>query len=493
MTNYKHGAYGELGTSVAQSAQQSETVLVYAGTAPVNLIKGYKERKLTNYPVKLVDWGNSQRTAGYSENWEAYTLCEAMAAHFDNKLGNIGPIYVINVLDPDIHRKAEQTKQSVTFTNGRAEFVSDTIILDTLLLADLVKDVDYSIDYNFTKNSVIISSLKDDEPIAGTKEAAFYEVDPQKIGEADIIGGITSEGEYSGLSVLDLFYQETNQVPDLILAPRYSELPKVYNAMVRAAQAINGHWQDFVLADLPIEDANGAVDTIEKAKAWKKSKAYNSERAKSFWPQSIDDATGRIYHNSTLAAVEFLRADSEHDGIPMQTCSNKAVPITRQYFGKNSKNRGFDQQTANGLNQVGISTTVFWDGKMVLWGGHTDAYLHGMDVDPRTIFDTYMRTLFYCINNFQKRQGKTIDKPFNVQKKDSILNLEQARLDTLVGKGALLDGAKIMFLASENSTTDMMNGDFMFDIPVTTTPQAKSLTARVYYTDKGLRSLVEEV
>ena len=41
---------------------------------------------------------------GYAQNWADFTLCEAFAQHFDNTVGNVGPIYVVNVLDPDVHR-----------------------------------------------------------------------------------------------------------------------------------------------------------------------------------------------------------------------------------------------------------------------------------------------------------------------------------------------------------------------------------------------------
>jgi len=103
-----------------------------------------------------------------------------------------------------------------------------------------------------------------------------------------------------------------------------------------------------------------------------------------------------------------------------------------------------------------------------------------------------MRMLFHCMNGFQRRQASKIDKPFNLQLKDSIINEEQEILDGFIAVGALLPGSKIEFLPSENSTSDMINGDFKFELPVTVTPRAKSLTGTVYYTDKGLASLVEE-
>ena len=51
--------------------------------------------------------------------------------------------------------------------------------------------------------------------------------------------------------------------------------------------------------------------------------------------------------------------------------------------------------------------------------------------------------------------------------------------------GALLGEPVILFLESENSTTDVMNGDFRWDIAVTPTPPLKSASVYVAYTDAG--------
>ena len=142
---YKHGAYAELGTSIAQSAVQSGTVAVYVGVAPVNLVQGYAEAEVVNLPVKINNFTDAQKKIGYSEDWENFTLCEAVAAHFDNGLENIGPIYCINVLDPDTHKKTTATNASITFTNNVAEFASDTVILDTVTIENYVKDTDFTV------------------------------------------------------------------------------------------------------------------------------------------------------------------------------------------------------------------------------------------------------------------------------------------------------------------------------------------------------------
>ena len=109
---------------------------------------------------------------------------------------------------PREHRKEAATTKALTFTGGRAEFASDKIILDTLTIAkndsgNYVEGTDYAVDYNFTKGTVIITSLKDDAQLTGNLTATFYEVD-DSVEDSDIIGGVTSSGEYSGLSAIAL-------------------------------------------------------------------------------------------------------------------------------------------------------------------------------------------------------------------------------------------------------------------------------------------------
>lgn len=481
---YLYGAYGHIGETIAQSAVQAGTVPVYVGTAPINLVRNYKDVKGINSPLKLNNFVDAQRKLGISANWSTFTLCEAMAAHFNNPVGNIGPIYVINVLDPDVHKKASPTSKVLTFVNGRAEFVSDTIILDTFAIADKAEGIDYNLDYNYTKNSVVITSADASAPLTGSLNASYSEIDTGNISADDIIGGVTANGIYTGLGALALLYQEQYQVCNLLAAPGWSHIPEVYNALISAAQKINGHWDAFVLADIPLTDDGSAIDTMQKAIDWKKNNGYTNERSKVYWPQTVDNV-GQVFHLSTLATVELVRADFAHDSVPMETCGNKEVQGIKQYFGADSKNQGFDQQSANDLTSNGICTIIAWGGNWVLWGDHTAAYTYGADVDPRAIFDVSMRMLFYITNSFQREWSPKIDKPMTLQLKDRILNREQEKLDALVAKGALLGAPAILFLESENSTTDIMNGDFRWDIAVTPTPPLKSATVYVAYTDAG--------
>jgi phage tail sheath protein FI len=480
---YLYGAYGHIGETTARSAVQAGTVPVYIGIAPVNLVRGFATKGIINAPVKVSNMPDAQNQLGYSKDWAGFTLCEAFAAHFNNPLGNIGPIYVINVLDPATMKSALPKTVNLVFKAGRAEFESDKIILDTFDIADKAEGTDFAISYNFNKGTVVITSVDPDAPLTGTIEATYSEVDLTAIDAADIIGGITADGIYTGLGALALLYQEQNAVANILAAPGWSEKPTVYNALVSAAQKINGHWDAFVVADIPIFDVS-AVDTIDKAIAWKDANGYISERSKAYWPQAIN-GQGEKFHLSTLAVATMQRTDYSHDSIPMETPGNKAVGITKLFFGDISRNRGYDQQTANGLTQKGICTAVYWGGQWVLWGDHTAAYSYGADVDPRAIFDVSIRMLMHITNSFQREWGTSIDEPMSIQMKDTILNREQEKLDSLLGIGALIGKPKVEFIETANPVTNIMNGDFRWDIAVTPTPPLKSASAYVTYTDEG--------
>lgn len=491
MTIYKHGTYGEFADTIDGVATKAGTVAVYVGLAPVNLVRGYAAAGVVNAPVLLNDFAGVKRGMGYSDDWGAFSLCEAFKVHFDNAAGNVGPIVAINVLDPATHKKSEDTTVGLTFVNGRATINSDTIILDTLTLADKVEGTDFSIDYDFDRKMVIIDSIGDTK-ISGSVQATYSEVDTTLVDADDIVGGVTAAGVYTGLGCVGLVYQELNLIPNLIVAPGWSENPEVYVAMVSAGTKINGHWDAFVLADIPVLDNSTKVDTIEAAVKWKADNYYTSERSKVCWPMAQDNG-GRLYHLSTLTAWEAMLVDADHDGVPMETPSNKEVPVVKQYFGASSTNRGFDQTRANDLNANGISTVVFWGGLWVLWGGHTAAYKYGNVTDRRVIFDNSIRMMMYVSNSFQQEHAMTIDQPMTRSMADTIKNREQEKADALVAIGALIGTPVVEFRESENSTAELAEGNFVWNFEGTPTPQFKSGTLRVAYSDAGFDSYFGEV
>lgn len=553
---YKHGAYGEITESKVERATQADVVAGYIGTAPVNLIRGWASLDLVNVPIKINNMGDAQSKLGYAADWSKFSLCEAFAQHFDNTVQNIGPIYVVNVLDPAVHRKATATTKSLTLANKRVEFESTTIILDTFAIADKVEGVDYTLSYNFAKGTVTLTWIGSTVPT--TVSTTYYEVDTDAVTSTDIIGLQSADGVYKGLFAFKLLYQYYGAVLNILVAPGWSEIPAVYTAMVATVTKLNGHWDGFVLADIPIEeqkseevdvtshaatltDANlvlstvevyngstkgtittdytlsyanntltvtlvsdgtlysatkliikyrAKVSTISAATTWKATAGYTAENSKVFWPQ-VKDSAGRVFHLSAVAAATMLATDFGNNSVPFESPSNKEIMAASQYFGSNCANRGFDQETANTLNEQGITTACFWASRWVLWGLHTAAYTINGNVDARAVFDVNLRMLMYISNSFQLDHGTEIDKPMTLQDKESVLSVERERLDTLKGMGALIGEPVVEFVESENPVNEMMNGDFVWHFDVTNTTPFKSATGRVTYTEEGFQALYE--
>lgn len=496
MKEYQHGTRGEILQSIEKDPEsRASYAYAYVGTAPINLVRGYEEKNLINEPLRLSSVKDVEAFMGRSSDYASFTLCEAFEEHFNNPLGGVGPIYVINVLDPKRHA-GERVTKSLTFANGRVEFKSDVIVLDTLALADKVEGTDYQVQYNFRKSIVSIEMLKK-EDYGITVEASYDTVNPALVTPATVIGAENkSEGTFTGIYALELLYQKYDAVLAALAAPGWSEDPGVYDAMCEIVQNLNGHWNAMVYADIPIQyevlggegtKTTVAVDTIEKAKNWKAENNYTHEFSKVFWPQK--SASGVPMHLSTAAMATKLRVDTENGGIPFESPSNKAINADKQYFGASATNKGFDDTTAGELNAVGITTLCYSAGRWVLWGPHTAQYNYSRymdgDIDARAVFDVNLQMLEYITNQFQIDHGTEIDSPLSPSDRDTILIAERGKLENLKSLGALIGEPKVLFNESSNSLTDMKNGDFAWDFEVTNTPPLKSATARIAYTDEG--------
>ena len=251
MAEYLYGTYGELGESTGSVAASSGDVAVICGTAPVNLIRGYASAGIVNRPVKVSDYNDFKSALGTAQDWGKYTLAMVGEAFFNNPMGNLGPIYCVNVLDPDVHRSAGPTVKGLSFVNGKASFASEDIILDSFALEGKTEGTDYEISYNFTDHKVTVKSADADNMLTGTIQASYHTVDVTDIGAGDIVGEETADGQLTGLQSAKLIYQGFNAVPNLYAAPGWSDRPEVYRALCSAATKMNGHWDGFVFADLP--------------------------------------------------------------------------------------------------------------------------------------------------------------------------------------------------------------------------------------------------
>ena len=98
---YMHGVrIQENPTSVPTPATNESGVPVIFGTAPVNLAAD--PANATNKLFLCNTFAEAKEAVGYSDDYDSYTLCQAMDAFF--KVFGVGPIVICNVLDPATHK-----------------------------------------------------------------------------------------------------------------------------------------------------------------------------------------------------------------------------------------------------------------------------------------------------------------------------------------------------------------------------------------------------
>ncbi|KAB2865404.1 MAG: phage tail sheath family protein, partial [Exiguobacterium chiriqhucha] len=185
---YQHGIdLIENPTSLTPPVTADSAVQVVVGTAPVHLAKD--PATAVNKPILVHNLASAQEQLGYSENFEAFTLCESMYASF--KLASIAPIVFINVLDPAVHKTAV-TAKAFTLTNGEGVIDDEGVLLETLVVKNgatpLVKGTDYIASFNsYGKPTVVKLSSTVTANAALTAE--YDKLDPGAVTAEDVIGG----------------------------------------------------------------------------------------------------------------------------------------------------------------------------------------------------------------------------------------------------------------------------------------------------------------
>ena len=487
MAEYKHGAYGMIQATGTLESTAAANAFVYIGTAPVNQVVGGSEN--VNKPVLVRNIAEAKRLFGYSDEWGDFTLCEAMHAHLE--LGGVGPLVLINVLDPTAHVK-EQTSKSLTPQNGRVTIAgAERIVLDSLTITGKQPGEDYTAAYNTEKGTIVIAEAKDGSLGTQALNISFKEVDTSKVTESTVIGSTDGYGLNTGLYCVRNVYQQTGFIPSFLLAPGFSGIPKVHEAMGKLSQKINEHWDAYMLTDIPIADKTKGI-TLAAAAEWKENNGYTLENETVYFPMA-SGTDGRKYHISVLAAANLQKLISQQDGVPYRTASSTDCAIIQNlYMGEEGKGRIFDDTLINeALNANGIASAAFVGGRWCIWGAHSADYSkeNGNTVN---ISEVNRMMLYYISNDFQHRRPKDVDQHMTANGIQSIVAEEQARLDALRAMGAILHG-EVALNVNGVDGSDLVNGDFTFSFQVTVMPLCKSLTALVGWTDKGFETYYESL
>ncbi|MBQ9252247.1 MAG: hypothetical protein IJ188_06405 [Clostridia bacterium] len=484
---FKHGTRGKViaeGLDFSNKGKHRQAI-VYIGTAPVHQVEG--GAKNVNRPIVCGDIAEARKYLGYSDDWASYTLCEAMHVHFE--MNGVGPLVFINVLDPNAHRKSQGGSATLTPDNGRVTIVSaEDAILDTVVVksegATLTRGTDYTATYDFMKKVINIVEKKKGSLGTSALSITWSKVDPAQVTEANVIGATDEYGLNTGVYAIKNVYNVTGLIPAFLLAPGFSSIPSIHNALYQNSQQISKHWNAWMFVDLPILTTDGNTVSLQNAPDWKNANGYNRDNESVFFPLA-KGTDGKTYHLSVLNAANFQSLLVQNNGIPYMSGSNTECGIIEDlYFSENVTGRVYDDEIINRcLNANGINSAAYVGGRWAIWGMFAGSYdqENGTTIN---VNDTCLMMLYYLTNDFQHRRNINIDKPMPINDLKSIVAEEQTRVDALLGIGALTYG-KVQLEATPQAKSDVYSGDFSILFNVTNTPLAKSLTATANWTADG--------
>lgn len=450
---YLHGIrIQENPTSVPTPVVNETGIPVVFGTAPVNLVKD--PAGAVNVPKLCNNFAEAQAAFGYSEDYESYTLCQAMDAFF--KIYGVGPVVFVNVLDPDkADHKEAYTDSSISVSGGQVTGTQLGVLLKDLNVkdatseeADMTIDTDYTVSFN-DEGYVVVTVLKEhvtSVSLSGNK------LKPSGVKAADIIGTYDAEsGKETGLELVREVYPLFQKVPSLLLAPGWSKDTKVGLALGEKCYDISGMFRCECLIDI---DTSTVKKYTDVAKA-KKDAGYFRESMICLWP--MVKCSGKAMAYSALYAAMVSYTDYNNDNVPNLSPSNKALRASATIL-SDGTDVTLDILQANELNGAGIVTALNLNGYKA-WGNNTAAYPD--TTDPKDRWIACRRFFSWWGNSFITTYLSKVDDPANYRLIESIVDSENVRANSLVSMGKCA-GLRMVYSKEDNPIGNVLDGKIRF-------------------------------
>ena len=446
---YLHGVrVQENPTSVASPVSNESGVPVIFGTAPINMAAD--PDNATNKLFLCRTFAEAKAAVGYSEDYEKYTLCQAMDAFF--KAFGVGPVVLCNVLNPATHKAAYT--ETLAVTNGQAVSKTEGVLLSGLTAkadtTDLVLNTDYTVEFN-ESGYLVFTIIKDgvtSVSLAGNK------LDASAVTAEDIIGSYdVSTGEETGTELVRKVYPQFGVAPGLLLAPGWSKNPSVGLALAEKCKDINGMFKCECVVDIDCS-ATGAKKYTDVEKV-KRENGFMSEHMIALWP--MVKYAGKTMAYSAIYAAMVAYTDYNNDSVPSLPPSNHAIRVSAAVLADGTEVI-LDIPQANELNAVGVVTAVNMNG-FKAWGNNTAAYPE--NTDPKDRWINCRRFFSWWGNSFIMNYLVKVDNPANYRLIESIVDSENVRGNSLVSQGKCA-GIKMVYDKADNPIGNVLDGKIVF-------------------------------
>ena len=467
---YNHGVkVSEVPTSINPPVSVAAGIPFIVGTAPVNMT----DPKNVNRPVRCASYEEAVQFFGFVpakddavsglKKYE-YTISEFIQSQF--ALFAVGPVIIVNVLDPTTHKKAATTSTVTLDAKTGAFTIEETGILPesvTLKLADksYVKGTDYELTFN-SDGQLIVTSLRSSEGelLCATAQPLSFvaeKLDPTMVTADDVIGGVDVAGKKSGFELVSECFPRFREVPGLLLAPGFSTSATVAAVMAAKADSINEHFRAIALVDVPTDTVMRYSDVA----AWKNNNNVIDAQQVVCWPMIALDGT--VYHMSTQLAGLIGQVDYDNEDVPYVSPSNKNFQMTATVLADGSEVWISPDQGAY-LNSQGIVTAMNFIGGWKCWGNRTACYPGVTDV--KDSFIAIRRMFNWVGNTLVQTFWQRVDYPLNRRQIDTIVDSANIMMNGWTARQFIL-GGRVEYLDTENPTTDVMDGIARFHVYMT--------------------------
>lgn len=480
MSNYKHGVYvSEVETSLVAPIKSTAGLQVIVGTAPVNLLGD--PGAAVNKPVLVNSYKEAVEAFGWSEDFEKYTLCEAIAANF--QVVGVAPLVLINVLDPSRHYDSF-AETEVQVNKGVALLGKKDVLKSELVVkaaeVTLEAEEDYTTSFNADGTLNIILAAGGAGASATTLTVSGKVIDASAVAASDIVGGVDAQtGKETGLEVIRQVYPLLGMVPGILLAPRYSANATVAAALQAKTKGINGVFNCVCIID--IDNSEAGAKKYTEVKVAKEVQAVIDAGALAVWPFGKVGET--IYSGSVLAGAVTAYTDAQNDDIPYVSPSNKAIALSGICL-KDGTEVVLDQEQANTVNSFGVATFLNMNG-FRLWGNNTAAY--PAITDPKDRWFSVRRFMCWAANTFILTYFQKVDSPMNKRLIEAIVDSENIRGNAFVARQACAR-YEITYNEDENPTTELLNGRIVFHQYITPFTPAEDIEDIIEFDPEALKA-----
>lgn len=280
-----------------------------------------------------------------------------------------------------------------------------------------------------------------------------------------VIGGVTADGQYTGMKALLAAQAQLGVKPRILGAPGL-DTQAVTAALAALAQQLRG----FAYASVVGDDITDALAYREQFAARELMLLYPGFRA---W-DSVASASADV---SAVAYALGLRAKIDNDTGWHKTLSNVAVNGVTGI----SKDVYWDLQSSDTdaglLNKEGITTLINSGSGYRFWGSRT------CSDDPLFEFESATRTAQVLADTIAEAHLWAVDKPLHPSIVKDILEGVNSKFRSLKTAGYILDGSA--WYDEEINTSDTLKGgQLVIDYDYTPLPPIEDLTFRQRITDR---------